>query len=155
MSDTTPEQLQPAITVETPQEQRLDSLTPDKRAELTRKSEELRRAATDIEARKQEAVAEQARDEAAAAGTQERINAVLGTHNILDTVRNEDAALIAIFTKQQENVNKQLSAIEAKLNSPVSAPNVAPPSSEATVMETSKSLTPDLTAETPAQQPTP
>ncbi|MEO5927163.1 MAG: hypothetical protein ABIO72_00650 [Patescibacteria group bacterium] len=147
MSEPTTEAAQPTMTVETPKEQRLETLTPDKRAELVAKSEELRRAATDIEARKQEASAAQARDESETATIQERINATLGTHDVLNIVREEDKALLAIYEKQLQSVKGSLASIEKKLSAPTSAPEVSAPTPEAPVAETAKDLTPDLTTE--------
>lgn len=112
MSDPT---MEPTTTVEAPQEQRPETLAPEKRAELMKQSEELQKAAADAEARKQEAVAAQARDEAEATTVQERINTVLGKHDILTTIREEDKALIAVYERQVTAANNRRAAIDAKL----------------------------------------
>jgi uncharacterized protein involved in exopolysaccharide biosynthesis len=125
------EHLEPNQPVNEAQEARVEALSPDKRAELMQKSEELRTLATDIEARKTHAATEQVQDEAAAASIQERINALLGSHDILNVVRQEDAALVAIYERQLATVKGELSSIEAKLkSSPLEAapaPSPVPP----------------------------
>lgn len=147
MSEPTNDTLKPAMSVETPQGERVETLTSEKRTELTKKSEELRRIATDTEARKQEVMAGQAQEEAKGATIQERITAMLGKRDILNVIREEGRAEIAAYERQIAAVKKERASIEAQLSAAVSAPEVSSPSPEVPVAETFKERTSDLTQE--------
>lgn len=80
---------------------------PAVQTEQLQRSDELQKQTHAIEEQKQRAVSEQSQHEAAAADLQERINATLGTHDILSIVRAEDAALIAVYDRQLARMRAQ------------------------------------------------
>jgi hypothetical protein len=88
----------------------------EQQAESAAESESLRKNIADLEAQKQRIIAEQTQNEAAAAATQERISATLGTHNILDIVREEDKALLAVYERRQQAARNRLSGAESNSN---------------------------------------
>ena len=88
--------------------------SPEVRPQKTERATEIRTELAELDAKKRGITEDAQRDEAAAAVTQEGINRVLGQHNILDTVRNENAALAAIYARQATDLQGELTALEKR-----------------------------------------
>lgn len=89
--------------------------SPEVRPQKTERVTEIRAALADIDAKKRGIAEGAQRDESAAAEKQERINRVLGQHDILKTVRDENAALAAIYDRQATDLQGELTVLEKRV----------------------------------------